>query len=92
MSREDPQLKVRLPAELKSLIEQSAKSAGRSLNAEIVLRLERSFRDIELGSSLLVLLHAAVNDEMPAEMKADTQRFFESTKLKYLDYLKGKDE
>jgi predicted DNA-binding protein len=42
MSREDSQFKLRLPAELREKIEQSAKDAKRSLNAEIVARLEDS--------------------------------------------------
>lgn len=45
MSREDPQLKVRLPLELKNKITESAESLGRSVNADVVARLERSFKD-----------------------------------------------
>lgn len=43
MSREDPQMKIRLPADLKDQIEAAAKDSGRSMNAEIVARLEQSF-------------------------------------------------
>lgn len=43
MSREDPQFKLRMPAQLRDQAEQSAKASGRSLNAEIVTRLESSF-------------------------------------------------
>lgn len=43
MSREDPQLRIRLPIELKEKVEESAKSNGRSMNAEIIQRLEVSF-------------------------------------------------
>lgn len=43
MSREDPQMKIRLPADLKEEIEAAAKQSGRSMNAEIVARLEGSF-------------------------------------------------
>lgn len=43
MSREDPQLRIRLPIELKEKIEVAAKENGRSMNAEIVQRLEGSF-------------------------------------------------
>lgn len=43
MSREDPQFKLRMPAQLRDQAEQSAKASGRSLNAEIVTRLEASF-------------------------------------------------
>lgn len=43
MSREDPQFKLRMPVELRAQVEQAAKSAGRSLNAELVARVEASF-------------------------------------------------
>ena len=43
MSREDPQLRIRLPIELKEKIEDSAKVNNRSMNAEIVQRLDGSF-------------------------------------------------
>lgn len=43
MSREDPQLRIRLPIELKEKIEVAAKENTRSMNAEIVQRLEVSF-------------------------------------------------
>lgn len=45
MSREDPQLRIRLPIELKEKIEVSAKNNNRSMNAEIVQRLERTYLD-----------------------------------------------
>lgn len=43
MSREDPQLRIRLPIELKEKIDYAAKSNSRSMNAEIVQRLDASF-------------------------------------------------
>ena len=43
MSREDPQLRIRLPAELKEKIEASSKLNNRSMNAEIVTRLNFSY-------------------------------------------------
>lgn len=43
MSREDPQFKLRLPPELKARIDQAATENHRSINAEIVARLEQSF-------------------------------------------------
>ena len=43
MSRTDPQFKLRMPTALRAQVEQAAKDARRSLNAEIVLRLEASF-------------------------------------------------
>lgn len=43
MSREDPQLRIRLPAELKEKVENSAKVNNRSMNAEIIFRLNLSY-------------------------------------------------
>ena len=43
MSREDPQLQIRLPLELKEKITESAAEYGRSINSEVVTRLEESF-------------------------------------------------
>lgn len=43
MSREDAQFKLRLPADLREQVEQSAKNNRRSINAEIVARLEEGF-------------------------------------------------
>lgn len=47
MSRSDPQFKLRMPVALRAQVEQSAKTARRSLNAEIVIRLESSFAQVE---------------------------------------------
>lgn len=43
MADNDPQMKLRLPPELKALIEETARKNKRSMNAEIVDRLEISF-------------------------------------------------
>lgn len=43
MAREDPQMKIRFPVDLKDRIEESAKNNARTMNAEIVSRLEASF-------------------------------------------------
>ncbi len=43
MSRDDPQLKLRLPQQLKDKVDQAAKDSGRSINAELVQRIEQSF-------------------------------------------------
>ncbi|MGG6429408.1 Arc family DNA-binding protein [Acetobacter ghanensis] len=45
MSRNDPQMKLRLPLEIKNEIERIAKNSGRSMNAEIVRRLEWVLND-----------------------------------------------
>ncbi|QTN45558.1 Arc family DNA-binding protein [Ectopseudomonas mendocina] len=43
MSRTDPQFKLRMPLALRAQVEQAAEQANRSLNAEIVTRLQASF-------------------------------------------------
>lgn len=43
MARNDPQMNIRLPLDLKERIEAAAKAGNRSMNAEIVSRLERTF-------------------------------------------------
>ena len=43
MSRDDPQMKIRLPAELKACIEEAAAANNRTMNSEIVVRLIDSF-------------------------------------------------
>lgn len=43
MSREDPQFKLRMPLSLRTQADQAARAAGRSLNAELVARLESTF-------------------------------------------------
>ncbi|WP_208281458.1 Arc family DNA-binding protein [Massilia oculi] len=43
-ARELPQMKIRLPVEVKSLIENQAQQNFRSLNSEIVSRLVESLR------------------------------------------------
>ena len=45
MARTDPQFNVRMPADLKEKIEEAAKKNGRSMNAEIVYRLQQSIED-----------------------------------------------
>ncbi|UIP86108.1 Arc family DNA-binding protein [Pseudomonas phenolilytica] len=53
MSREDPQFKLRMPHELRVLAENAAKAAGRSLNAELVARIEASFLAGGVASPLM---------------------------------------
>jgi hypothetical protein len=43
MKQTDPQYKLRLPQQLKEQIESAASESGRSMNAEIVARLQESF-------------------------------------------------
>ncbi len=43
MARTDPQFNLRLPQSLKESIDDAAQKNNRSINAEIVLRLQQSF-------------------------------------------------
>ncbi|GEM_PF-7124782 len=52
MSREDAQFKLRMPAKVKTRIEEAAGKNRRSLNAEILARLERSFLPDDVPESL----------------------------------------
>jgi hypothetical protein len=45
MLRNTPDMKVRLSAPLREQIEQASRNNNRTMNAEIVARLEQSFRD-----------------------------------------------
>lgn len=47
MSRTDAQFKLRMPAPLREQLEEAAKAAHRSLNAELIVRLEASFASKE---------------------------------------------
>ncbi|AJJ05089.1 Arc family DNA-binding protein [Yersinia pseudotuberculosis] len=60
MSREDPQLRIRLPIELKEKIEDAAKVNSRSMNAEIVQRLDVSFLN-EIPTDELISAKDAIN-------------------------------
>jgi len=51
MSRTDQQFKLRMPAALRAQVERSAWAARRSLNAEIVIRLEASFAQVAPGTN-----------------------------------------
>lgn len=52
MSRTDPQFKLRMPPALRARVEQAAKASMRSLNAELVFRVEQSFEGVEVARAL----------------------------------------
>ncbi|MBA7948866.1 Arc family DNA-binding protein [Citrobacter freundii] len=69
MSREDPQLRIRLPIELKEKVEASAKENNRSMNAEIVQRLERTYladlpEDVILSAQDVINIADGAKDEL----------------------------
>jgi hypothetical protein len=49
MSREDPQLKLRLPEEIKNRLTEAARDNKRSVNAEILARLEASLSEPQIS-------------------------------------------
>lgn len=60
MARNDPQVNLRFPADLKDRLDVAAQANKRSLTAEIVARLERSFAD---ESELVELRAQAARDD-----------------------------
>lgn len=65
-----PPYPIRMPPDLRTLLEEAAKDGNRSLHAEILARLHRSFdtRDAELaqdtaGAMLKALAHAVSHAE-----------------------------
>lgn len=52
MSRDDPLMRIRLPDELKAKVKALADANHRSMNAEIVARLEASVASNEPGTGL----------------------------------------
>ncbi|HWL68535.1 MAG TPA: Arc family DNA-binding protein [Geminicoccus sp.] len=73
-TRTDPSFKARLPGDLRARIDTAAKENGRSVNAEIVARLEKSFSMdvsdvplnviVEIGSSFTAGIFKQMRDEM----------------------------
>lgn len=52
-------MKIRLPLELKASVESAAKSAGRTMNSEIIGRLQQSFEASDVDTGTLSDLIAA---------------------------------
>ena len=73
MSREDPQMKIRLPADLKDTVENAAKVAGRSMNAEIVARLQASFDSNRLDQDSL----STPATQLPPDLLQQLERLFD---------------
>lgn len=66
MTANPPDMKVRLSAELRKMVEEAARSNNRTLNSEIVSRLERSFAD----SGMVIHRDAPQSVEVSALWKA----------------------
>ena len=65
MSRTDPQFNLRIPAELKEKVESAARHAKRSATAEIISRLEYTFREDEVRQGLVDADIPSLDDQPP---------------------------
>lgn len=71
MSREDPQLRIRLPIELKEKIEIASKANNRSMNAEIVSILSEAIsREAQTRNSMVVILGRDLLNKYPEVREA----------------------
>lgn len=66
MARLEPQVNIRMPAELKEALAKASETAQRTLTAEIVHRLGQSFLAIEPTPDFPEEVVMAVQDEMEA--------------------------
>ncbi|UDL03985.1 Arc family DNA-binding protein [Marinobacter sp. CA1] len=88
MKQTDPQYKLRLPQALKEKIEQASKANNRSMNAEIVARLDASFaaelspdEDLPDAESLNATASAAIENMKAIMWKAVVERIIEASKV-----------
>lgn len=51
MTQTPPDMKIRFSSDLRALVEASARANNRTMNAEIVSRLEQSYRDDAAGDA-----------------------------------------
>ncbi len=64
----EPQYKLRMPHELKDKIKSSAEKKNRSMNADIVARLEQSFlKDFHSADTAFPIMLAAIIDYLPQD-------------------------
>lgn len=79
MARTDPQINLRVPAELKKKLEILAIENSRSLNAEVVIRLENS---IEQGFDLIHVPTEVLMMELASRMKGYSLTVEEVARIK----------
>lgn len=73
MTRDDPHFRLRVPRELKAQVEEAARKNNRSLNAEIVARLEVTFS--ALGDYNVIGVDA-ITKRLEASIEASEQLAF----------------
>lgn len=89
MSRDDPHFRLRVPEELKAKVEAAANKKRRSMTAEIVDRLEETFRQDEwlpTGQGYADLI--AVLEEEIAEHEELQQKYDRQYNIEYFDAFK----
>lgn len=69
MSREDPQMRVRMPAELKDEIAERARRNGRSMNAEIIAYLRYAIRNLPMPDDDPLVFPLQTEDEWDEGMR-----------------------
>ncbi|WP_227541486.1 MULTISPECIES: Arc family DNA-binding protein [Acinetobacter] len=62
-NQRDPQYKLRWSEDLRQKIAQSAKEHNRSMNAEIVARLEQSFNKVNTHETEMYLMNVMVKEQ-----------------------------
>lgn len=83
MARTDPQVNFRIPAELKDKLDNAAKDNGRTLTAELILRLEMTFENDDQVKDLLARVEKL--EEIVERLEG-----FEYDSIIRLDALEGK--
>lgn len=90
MARIDPQINVRVEAEFKKKLEHAAIDSGRSLNAEVVRRLEQSFISTRVASDsykrmLLAIIAGIVAEQADKEKPSFQEAIDKITKAIMVD-------
>lgn len=73
MARTDPQVNIRIPAELKAKLDTAAADSGRSLTAEIVQRLDASYAGSH-QAEVSAAMHAAISSIIISSFSYETLR------------------
>lgn len=88
------QYQLRLPQELRDKIKESAGEHNRSMNADIVARLEQSFEAVAVLTDLEKADYQELKQELTQELKRDMRLITEelSTLIdKFTEYKEGKN-
>lgn len=86
MSRQDPQIKLRLPEKLRDEIKYNADINNRSMNAEILLRLEESLS----GANSTDAVYTSLIEKLLAALDPDATSFYKrEAQSACLQYLTG---